>query len=211
MRGKIGRILILAVASAALVMVGVAGAFAATSGHHDGHAKTERHHSATTTARTTTDDRSSCFKNICSTWDAQWLKMSIQGDRYEIAAGTLALSKSSNPAVRTLAQTLVTDHSKSLHDAIELAQRLHIDVPSEPTPEQQWILSDLRQHAGAQFDVEFSSVEVLDHEQDIEEANTEVSCGVIQPVKEDAQKELPVLRKHLQLAQAALAASKQEK
>jgi len=146
-----------------------------------------------------------CFDDICSTWDAQWLKMSIEGDRYEIAAGTMALSKSSNSAVRTLAQTLVTDHTQSLSDAIDLAQKLHVEVPSEPSPVQQWILSDLSQHTGNQFDVEFSSIEVKDHQEDIDQAQTEVSCGVVPEVRADARNELPMLHKHLELAQAALA------
>ena len=152
-------------------------------------------------------DNKLCFDDICSTWDAQWLKMSIEGDRYEIAAGNLALSKSSNSAVRTLAQTLVTDHSKSLEDAIELAHKFHIEVPSEPSPTQQWILWDLSQHTGQQFDYEFSSIEVKDHQQDIDEAQTEVDCGVIPAIKNDAKDELPMLRKHLELSQPALAAS----
>jgi putative membrane protein len=148
-----------------------------------------------------------CFDDICSTWDAQWLKMSIEGDRYEIAAGTLGLQKSSNPAVRTLAQTLVTDHTQSLQDAIDLAQKFHIDVPPEPSPVQQWILGDLAQHTGSQFDVEFSSVEVKDHQEDIDQAQTEVKCGVVPAIRSDADDELPMLHKHLELAQAALAAS----
>jgi predicted outer membrane protein len=148
-----------------------------------------------------------CFDDICSTWDAQWLKMSIEGDRYEIAAGTLGLQKSSNPAIRTLAQTLVTDHTQSLQDAIDLAQKFHIDVPPEPSPVQQWILGDLAQHTGSQFDVEFSSVEVKDHQEDIDQAQTEVKCGVVPAIRSDADDELPMLHKHLELAQAALAAS----
>jgi putative membrane protein len=133
--------------------------------------------------------------------------MSIEGDRYEIAAGQMALAKSSNQAVRTLAQDLVTDHTKSLQDAIAVAQQLHVDVPSEPSPVQQWILSDLAKESGAQFDRDFATVELKDHMEDIDQANTELSCGVISQIKSLASDDLPTLELHLRLAQAAVAST----
>ena len=55
--------------------------------------------------------------------DENWLQMSISGDRFEIAGGKIALKRATRASNRTLAQRLINDHSKSLHDAIELAHR----------------------------------------------------------------------------------------
>ena len=47
-------------------------------------------------------------RGVCGL-DVYWLRSSIQGDVFEIRGGQLALQKSSNTAVRTLAQRLITD------------------------------------------------------------------------------------------------------
>ena len=56
--------------------------------------------------------------------DEQYLQTSISGDRFEIIGGKLAEKKSSNTAVLKAAQTIVSDHTKSLSDAIKLAHEL---------------------------------------------------------------------------------------
>src|SRR4051794_29166371 len=60
--------------------------------------------------------------------DREWLKTSIEGDHFEIASGNLALQQSQDPQVRQLAQTLVTDHTRSLDSATKLAKSVGADV-----------------------------------------------------------------------------------
>jgi putative membrane protein len=139
--------------------------------------------------------------------DAQYLMTAIEGDRFEIAGGNLALSKTSNPQVRTLAETLIRDHSDSLQEAIALATKLGVDVPDEPSPTQQWALDTVSGFDGAAFDRSWSSLEVKDHQQDIDEASFEARHGCNPEVRKDAAEEIPVLQQHLQLAQTALASS----
>jgi putative membrane protein len=139
--------------------------------------------------------------------DEQYLQTSISGDRFEIIGGKLAERKSNNAAVKKLAKTLVDDHSKSLSDAIKLAHQLKIDVPSSPLPSQVWELKVVAASKGKAFNVLYSSLEVYDHLQDIDETGTEVSDGTNSKVRDDARTELPMLREHLKLARAALAAS----
>ncbi len=146
--------------------------------------------------------------NKVSAADEQYLQTSISGDRFEIIGGKLAERKSKNPAVLKLARTLVSDHSKSLSDAIKLAHELKIDVPSSPTPSMIWELKAVSTFKGKAFNHWYSSLEVYDHIQDIDETSTEVSNGTNSKVRDDARTELPMLRKHLRLARAALAASK---
>jgi putative membrane protein len=139
--------------------------------------------------------------------DEQYLQTSISGDRFEIIGGRLAEKKSNNAAVQRLAKRLVDDHSKSLSDAIKLAHSLKIDVPSSPTPSQLWELRAVASFKGKAFDRWYSSLEVFDHLQDIDETATEVTNGTNSQVRDDAKTELPVLKAHLRLARAALAAS----
>jgi putative membrane protein len=136
--------------------------------------------------------------------DENWLSSSIQGDRWEIAGGQLALQKSQNSAVRTLAQTLITDHTKSLKDAIKTANQLHVKIPHQPNPVQQWTLTLFQSLSGTDFDRWYSSGEVADHKLDISEASTEHHKGKQPHVRAMAGHEIPTLKKHLGLAEDAV-------
>jgi putative membrane protein len=139
--------------------------------------------------------------------DRQYLTTSMQGDLFEIAGGKIALKLSKNPAVITLAKTLIKDHTDSFKQSEARAGSLGVEVPKGPTMSQQWelqIVSSLRGHS---FNRWYSSLEAYDHEQDISETTDEVSNGSLTEVRMDAKHELPTLNRHLELARAALRAS----
>ncbi|HYY23668.1 MAG TPA: DUF4142 domain-containing protein, partial [Thermoleophilaceae bacterium] len=85
--------------------------------------------------------------------------------------------------------------------------RLGIKVPGSPSPTQRWELRVVATFSGAKFNRWYSDLEVQDHRQDIKEAQDEVKLGCNRTVKRLARDDLPVLRQHLALAQAALRAS----
>ena len=149
----------------------------------------------------------SCQGNSYSAWDEEWLKMSIEGDTFEIRGGKLALQKATTPEVKTLAETLIKDHTKSLADAVKVAKKLGIEVPDSPSPSQQWELRVVATFSGKDFDRWYSDLEVQDHIQDIQEAKDEVDKGCNKDVRQLAKDDIPVLEKHLELAKAALKAS----
>jgi putative membrane protein len=172
------------------------GSFAiAESAHHT------QHRSGDNTQR---GDKS-CSEHRYSAWDEQWLMMSIEGDLFEIQGGKLAQHKATTQKVRDLAATLIKDHTKSLKKSTELARKLGIDVPDEPSPSQQWELRAVAQFNGKDFDRWYSDLEVQDHIQDIQEARDEADKGCNHDVREDARDEIPTLQKHLKLAKDALA------
>jgi putative membrane protein len=189
MSRRISRLLPALAAALAALFVS-AGSFALADGHdghgHHGHG---HHHKG-------------CHGKRFSAWDEQWLMSSIEGDRFEIAGGQLAQSKGDSSAVRDLGARLVADHSKSLQDAVDVAEHLGIDVPGEPSPSQQW---ELRAVAHlSPFDHWYADLEVQDHMQDIQEAQDEVKKGCNRAIRHLAAEDLPVLRQHLALAEAAL-------
>jgi predicted outer membrane protein len=144
--------------------------------------------------------------------DEMWLQTSISGDRYEIASGKIALRKAESTATKALARRLIKDHSKSLSDAVELAHELGVGVPPAATPTQQWQINRLKNMPRGWFDAQYASLEVKDHNQDIEETGFEVREGALWEVRMEAKKDLPVLVTHLHLAKnlvAALQAAKQ--
>jgi putative membrane protein len=138
--------------------------------------------------------------------DKQYLTSSIQGDRFEIAGGTLAQRTSQNAKIRALGARLVKDHTKSLHEAVAMAHRFGLDVPRTPTPSQRWELQIVGSLSGQAFDQWYARLEVADHHQDISEAADEVTDGTDKRVRSSAHDEIPTLRIHLRLSQAALKA-----
>jgi putative membrane protein len=138
-----------------------------------------------------------------SALDKEYLKSAIEGDRFEIEGGKLALRTSDDGAVRDLADRLVEDHTRSLQDATDEAHRLGVKVPGSPSPSQQWELDVLQTMKGAMFDKWYTSLEVQDHRQDIDEATTERDEGSDPRVVALARDELPTLRKHLSMSEDA--------
>jgi predicted outer membrane protein len=138
-----------------------------------------------------------------SPMDEQALTSSIQGDRFEIAAGRLAESRGSVPIVRRLGARLAKDHTKSLKESVKLARSLGISVPKRPTPSERWEIAVISYNRDGAFDRLYTTLEVQDHRQDITEAKDEVDGGCNRDVVADARKELPVLRIHLKLSKRA--------
>jgi putative membrane protein len=153
--------------------------------------------------------KSSKSSSKVSAADEQYLQTSISGDRFEIIGGKWAQSHSKSAAVLRAADRIVSDHTKSLSDAIKLAHSLKIDVPSSPTPSQVWELKMVASLHGKAYNHWYASLEVYDHVQDIEETTNEIDSGTNSQIRDDAKTELPMLKLHLKLARAALAANPQ--
>jgi predicted outer membrane protein len=167
--------------AAAVLGIGGAGANAlATAGHHGVRAAGDEH--------------------AYSPFDEKWLQSSIEGDRFEIAGGKLAQEKGASEGIKAYGARLVADHTKSLQDAINLAQRLGIEVPKAPTQEQQAILELLSKFSGTRFDNAYADVEAADHQQDISEAKDEVQKGSNEDIRHEAANEIPTLQEHLKIA-----------
>jgi putative membrane protein len=149
-------------------------------------------------------------KAVVSAQDANWLTTSISGDRFEIMGGKIALQKSDNPAVRALGQRLIKDHTKSLNDAAKIAGTLGIKVPKDPTPSEIWELKLVSNLSGEQFDYWYSTLEVYDHSQDLEETHMETASGTNAMVRNEARKDIPMLTMHLHLSKRAVAAARAE-
>jgi putative membrane protein len=147
-------------------------------------------------------------KAVVSAQDKNWLTTSIQGDLFEIMGGKMALQKSDEGPVRALGQRLISDHSKSLKDAAKIARSLGIKVPTEPTPSEQWELKNVSALSGEQFDWWWSTLELYDHSQDLEETHMETASGTNPMIRDEARKDIPMLTMHAKMSKRAVAAAR---
>ena len=143
-----------------------------------------------------------------SAQDKTYLMSSMEGDLFEIIGGKLALKKSHTPAVDALAKRLIKDHTKSYHDVVKVAKELGVKVEKTPSPTETWELLTVAKVSGTTFDQWYSSLEVYDHVQDIQETSDEIKDGSSAAVVSDAKQDLPMLKMHLKLSKATLRAVK---
>ncbi len=134
--------------------------------------------------------------------DKMFVKKAIMGNYNEIDASKMALQKSQNDQVKQYAQKMIDDHTKMLDDLHALASQENVKYKDEPTPAGKKMAAKLTGMDGAAFDKAYVAGMVKDHKEDVQDFQTEINSGKEQPVKDAAQKSLPVIQDHLQMAQS---------
>ena len=130
--------------------------------------------------------------------DRKFMEEAAKGGMMELHGGHLAMENSSNPAVKAFGQRMVTDHGKGNDELMDLAKKKGVTLPADhPT-----MPSKLAPKKGKDFDVEYSKMMVEDHQKDIAEFEQEAASGKDPAMKAFAEKYLPVLKHHLQMAHA---------
>jgi putative membrane protein len=132
---------------------------------------------------------------------AKFLSDAIQGDNSETRLGQLIQSRGSSPGVRQFGTTLVRDHSKARAQAADVARRMHVPVPGSMMPEARTEYAKLQRLHGPAFDREVKRYMIHDHEKDIAKFEQQARSGDRRTAAL-AQAQLPVLRKHLEMAQS---------
>lgn len=134
--------------------------------------------------------------------DKKFATKAAEGGLAEVQVGQLAQQKAASPQVKQLGETLVTDHTQANQELQQVAQNEGITLPSQPSSKEQAQSQKLQDLSGAAFDKAFVRMEIKDHQKDIKEFQEEAQSGTDPALKAFAQKSLPVLQKHLQMAQS---------
>jgi putative membrane protein len=136
-------------------------------------------------------------------WDREYLATTVQGARFEIAAGHVAQRHAQSATAKALADRFVADHSAELKAVLALAHQLGVKAPAGLSVMQRHEISQFATHSGTAFDRAYVRVERTDHVQDVKDNDAEVAEGTTDAVKAFAQKFLPMYRTHLQLCRDA--------
>lgn len=144
-----------------------------------------------TTDYRTTDGRTAA--------DISWLVQAAEANLVEIETGRLAESKASNSEVKQFGQHMVDDHSKANAELSDLARKKGLTLPTRPDEKHAKAAADLADLGGADFDRKYMDMMVSDHETAVSlfEKHSDASDA---DVKAFAEKTLPTLRHHLQMA-----------
>ncbi len=134
--------------------------------------------------------------------DSSFLKDAAEGGNAEVAASQIAVNQSANAEVKSFAQEMIDDHGKAGAELKTLAEQKGVKVSDTPSATEKLQIKLLSERKGASFDQHYAdSIGVKAHEDTVKLFQKEVDKGTDADVKAWAQKTLPALQHHLEMAQ----------
>jgi putative membrane protein len=155
----------------------------------------------TTTTPTTTTPTTTTSAAAQGVADTAFVREVRTGNLLEIRLGALAAKRSTNPAVKQFAQRMVTDHTTMGNQWTSLATRLRLGTTSALDATQQQLLSTLTSVPAADFDRQYMSTMVQEHQNDIATLQRMGPSAQSPEVRQLAANGLPILEQHLTMAQ----------
>lgn len=122
------------------------------------------------------------------------------GGMAEVELGQLALKQASNEEVKGFAQQMVDDHDKANQELKQLAESKGIQLPTALDESHRKVSERLSKLSGAAFDREYMSEMVKNHQKTISLFERHSKSSSDQELKSWAERKLPTLREHLQMA-----------
>jgi putative membrane protein len=133
--------------------------------------------------------------------DAEFVREAALGGMMEVQLGKAAQDKAAKPQVKEFGRRMQTDHSKANDELKKIAAKKEIKLPTALEGKHKSAIDKLTKLKGDEFDREYMNAMVDDHKQDIEKFQQEADKGKDPEVKKFAQEQLPILKKHLALAE----------
>jgi putative membrane protein len=126
--------------------------------------------------------------------DREFMRKAAEGGMKEVEMGRMAEQQGQNADVKSFGKRMVADHSKANNELMGIAQRKGVKL-SNKAPK-------MSKMGGANFDKQYMTDMVKDHEKDLAEFQHEASGGSDPDVKAFAAKTSKVIQKHLALAKS---------
>jgi putative membrane protein len=141
------------------------------------------------------------FAASSSNPDRQFLILAAKTDMTEAHEGQMAEAKAWRADVKSLAKTLVQEHTESYEHLTELAAKTGASIPKGIDTAKNPIVKQLSRLKGASFDYQFARDEVAANRMAIAAFKQEAAHGKDAEVKAYASRMIPILSKDLHLAE----------
>jgi putative membrane protein len=136
-----------------------------------------------------------------SSQDKQFVAEATSGGMLEVRLGEYASFNAASDEVQKFGEQMVGDHSQANEKLKTIAHMNGIEMPRQLNTEDQKVLDMLEKLKGADFDKAYMAQMVEDHKKDVSAFEKEISAGSEIDVKGFAEKVLPTLKHHLQMAE----------
>ena len=133
--------------------------------------------------------------------DAQFVQLVSASDLAEINLGKVAAMQASSPDVKKFAEHMVRDHTKSSKELLKIANKQGLKVAPRMDEKSQALSTKLADLKEAAFDQAYMKHQVMAHQKAVRLFKAEASNGKDEELKAFAAKTLPVIEKHLKMAQ----------
>jgi putative membrane protein len=135
-----------------------------------------------------------------STTDANFINTVGAGGHAEVQFGQLAQTQATRTDVRVFAAQMVTDHTAAGNELAALAQQKQMTPPSDMDLNHKAAYDRLSKTFGSEFDRVYMQGQVEDHTAVVNAFQNEITNGSDADVKAFAQKYLPTIQHHLEMA-----------
>lgn len=134
--------------------------------------------------------------------DAAFIKKAMVSDMYEIGAGHIAETKATSADVKTFANRMITDHTKSSDELKSiLSKKGHTTAPPPLDLKHKSMLNKLRSARAQDFDSLYAQQQIQAHQEAVMLFTSEQQSGTDPDVRKFAAQTLPVIQQHLSMAQ----------
>lgn len=135
--------------------------------------------------------------------DRKFMMQAAMSDMNEIQSAQAALQKSSSDGVKQYAQKMIDDHTRMSEEGKALAAQKGITLPTDVDPKMKMMMTKMQAMSGADFDKNYiKTAGDKDHRKTEKDFQREISKGSDADIKAAAQKNLPTVQMHLQMAQS---------
>jgi putative membrane protein len=134
--------------------------------------------------------------------DLTFLQKATSCGLAEVALGRMTQQNAQSAQVKEFGLRMVADHGEANKELQKIAKSQKLDLPKTPTSEDKAAEDRLGALKGAEFDAAYSEDMVKDHQKDLAVFQHEAESGQDPALKAFAQKTLPRIQQHLQMAQA---------
>jgi len=133
--------------------------------------------------------------------DQQFVMLASAMDLAEIKLGKIALKNASRPEVKQFAEKMIADHTKSSMELLKVAGKKGLQPAQQPDNKHQALASEMATLKGAAFDRAYLKHMVMDHKMAVALFDAQARQGEDQDLKAFAADTLPVVRRHLKMAE----------
>lgn len=129
--------------------------------------------------------------------DQAYVQNAAASDMFEIETSKLALEKATLPSIKTYAQMMIDEHTKSTTELKAAAGQAGIPVPAALPADKQAKVDALRGLSGAEFDRQYLADQRSGHQETLAKVNGYIAAAPAGPLKDHASKVTGVVQKHL--------------
>ena len=142
--------------------------------------------------------------------DRKFVEEAAQGGMAEVELGKLAQQHAASDKVKQFGSKMATDHQKANEQLKKIAASKGINLPTDMSSSERREYDKLSKKTGADFDRQYMKEMVSDHKKDVKDFESAAKKADDPDIKSFASSTLPTLQQHLDMAQSAEAATKNE-